>query len=105
MVIRKNVLAAALLLAGAVAANAQTTGQNQCWDQASGQVRDRHAAATSGNDGHDGQDIPADASGSVAAPRRSTAPMPSGMPTTGTTGTVANGASTRPAAAAGLPNC
>lgn len=104
--IRRTAAAAgALLLLGMIAAQAQTAGQ--CWDPATGQVRDRRAAATSGADGHDGQDVPADASGSIATPRnRSTAPMPSGVPTTGATGSTASGGgANRPAAAAGLPNC
>jgi hypothetical protein len=103
MTLKTSALAAALLLAGLAAASAQTAGQSQCWDQASGQVRDRNAASTSGNDGHDGQDVPADPSGSVAAPRRSSAPMPAGVPTR--PGTAPNSGAERPAAAQGLPNC
>src|SRR5262249_47415748 len=105
MAARASVLAAALLLAGTMVAGAEAAAQSQCWDQANGQARDRHAAATSGNDGHDSEDVPTDPSGSVAAPRRSTAAKPAGATTTGGTGTAAGGTSNRPAAAVGLPDC
>lgn len=101
MTSRKGALAAILLLAGTMAAQAETAGQDKCWDQAAGQVRERQAAVNSGSDGHEAQDVPVSPDGSVAAPRkRSTAP--SSVATSGATG---SNAGSRPAAAAGLPNC